>query len=116
MKIAVPTIGGLLDEYFKSCEVFTVFTVDDSNNIVDTEILCTPEGCDCKNNIPLTLQQNGVTVILAYKLPEHADGVCSHYGITPYLGYSGNVEDVVKSFIKQLKKPKLKKKKIAQNN
>ncbi len=106
MKIAVPTIGGILDEYFNKCEVFTIFTVDDSNNIIDSELLCTPEGCDCKNNIPLIMQQKGVTVMLAYKLPEHADGTCSQHGITLYLGYSGNVKDVVESYIKQYKNAK----------
>ena len=99
MKIAVPTIGGILDEYFNKCEVFTIFTVDDSDNIVDTEILYTPEGCDCKNNIPLIMQEKGVTVMLAYKLPEHADGICSQYGIKVYLECSGNVREVVENFI-----------------
>ena len=106
MKIAIPTIGSILDEYFTSCEVFTIFTIDDSNNIVDSELLFTPEGCDCKNNIPLIMQQKGVTIMLAFKLPEHADGVCSQHGITPYLGYSGNVKDVVELFIKQRKDAK----------
>lgn len=36
MKIAVPTIGGILDEYFESCEVFTIFTIDDSYNIIES--------------------------------------------------------------------------------
>jgi len=101
MKIAVPTIGGILDEYLSKCEVFTIFTVDELNKIVDSELLYTPEGCDCKNNIPLIMQQKGVTVMLAYELPEHADGECSKHGITPFLGYSGNVKDVVESFLKQ---------------
>ena len=99
MKIAVPTIGSILDEYFDPCEVFTIFTVDDSCNIVESEILYTPEGCDCSNNIPLTMQQKGVTIMLAYKLPEHADGVCEKYGIKPYLGYKGNIREVVESFL-----------------
>lgn len=104
MKIAVPTIGSILDEYFSSCEVFTIFAIDDSNKIIDSELLCTPEGCDCKNNIPLIMQQKGVTVMLAYKLPEHADGVCSQYGIKVYLDYSGNVRDVVQSFLNKKNK------------
>ena len=99
IKIAVPTIGSILDEYFDPCEVFTIFTVDDSCNIVESEILYTPEGCDCSNNIPLTMQQKGVTIMLAYKLPAHADGVCEKYGIKPYLGYKGNIREVVESFL-----------------
>lgn len=99
MKIAIPTIGGILDEYFDKCEVFTIFTVDKEKKITDTEILCTPEGCDCKNNIPLIMQQKGVTVMLAYRLPKHEDGVCAKYGITVFLGYSGKVKQVVEDFL-----------------
>jgi len=103
MKIAVPTIGGLLDDYFYSCEVFSIFTVDDSSNIVDSELLYTPEGCDCKNNIPLIMQQKGVSILLANKLPEHAEGVCTKYGMTIYLDYTGTVSEVVQSFLKKAK-------------
>lgn len=104
MKIAVPTTGNFLDEFLNSCEVFTIYTLDEEFKIVDSEILCTPEGCDCKNNIPLIMQQKGVTVILAYKLPDYAQDVCSKFGITPYQGYSGAVSDVIKSFVTWMKR------------
>jgi predicted Fe-Mo cluster-binding NifX family protein len=101
MKIAVPTIGSILDEYFYRCEVFTIFSVDVSNKIVDSEILCTPEGCDCKNNVPLIMQQKGVTVMIANVLPEHENGACSKYGITAHLGYKGGVREVVEAFLQK---------------
>ncbi len=101
MKVAVPTIGGLLDEFFYSCEVFTIFTIDENDTIVDVELLYTPESCDCKNNIPLTMQQKGVTIMLANIVPEHTEGSCSKYGITVYLGYTGYVRDVVQAFLKR---------------
>ncbi len=104
MKIAIPTTGSILDEYFEPCEVFTIFTVDEFNKIRESEILYTPEGCDCTNNIPLTLQQKGVTIMVAYKLPEHADGVCEKYGIKTYLGFKGNVSEVIDHFLQQLGK------------
>jgi len=103
MKIAVPTIGGLLDDFFYSCEVFTIFTVDDAANIVEKEILYTPEGCDCKNNIPLIMQQKGVSILLANQMPPHAEGVCTKYGMTIYLDYSGTVSQVVESFLEKSK-------------
>lgn len=103
MKVAVPTIGGLLDEFFYSCEVFTIFTIDENDNIIDVELLYTPESCDCKNNIPLIMQQKGVTIMLANIVPEHAEGNCSKYGITVYLEYTGNVRDVVQTFLKRQK-------------
>jgi predicted Fe-Mo cluster-binding NifX family protein len=99
MKIVIPTIGSLLDENLKSCEVFTIFTVNESNKIVDSEILCTPQGCDCKNNISLIIQQKGVSIMLAGTLPEYARGTCKQHGITVYLGYSGNVHLVSETFL-----------------
>ncbi|MHC1705134.1 MAG: NifB/NifX family molybdenum-iron cluster-binding protein [Tenuifilaceae bacterium] len=101
MKIAIPTIGSILDEYLSSCEVFTIFTINDTFNIVDTELLYTPEGCDCKNNIPATMQQKGVTIMLAYKLPDHAEDICSQHSIKVFQGYSGNVQEVITSFLVQ---------------
>ncbi len=100
MKIAIPTIGSIIDESFDPCEVFTIFTIDESINVTDSEILFTPEGCDCKNNIPLTLQQKGVTILVAYKIPEHADGVCEKFGIKPFLGYQGNVRASLECFLR----------------
>ena len=103
MKIAIPTIGSILDEYMDQCEVFIIFSVDDSLKITGKEILYTPEGCDCKNNIPFIMQQKGINVMVAYKLAEHAEGICEKYGITSYLGYKGKVEAVVNRFLKKLK-------------
>lgn len=101
MKIAVPTIGGLIDEYFNTCEVFTIFTVNDEKKIVERELLYTPEGCDCKNNIPLILQQKGVICVLAYQFPEHKEEVCAQYGIKGFPGYSGDVNEAVRKFINE---------------
>jgi predicted Fe-Mo cluster-binding NifX family protein len=100
MKIAIPTIGGILDETLSSCEVFTIFTVDETNTVTDSKILCTPVGCDCKNNIPLTLQQKGVTAILAFELPPHAEEICLQHGITAHAGFSGEISEIIKEFLK----------------
>jgi predicted Fe-Mo cluster-binding NifX family protein len=45
------------------------------------------------------MQQKGVTIMLAGKLPEFADEVCKRYGIKVHLGYSGNVHMVVEKFL-----------------
>jgi predicted Fe-Mo cluster-binding NifX family protein len=103
MKIAIPTVGSILDEYMSSCEVFTIYTIDESFAITDTELLYTPEGCDCKNNIPLTFQQKGVVAVVGYKMPESAKGVCEQHKIKFYEGYSGNIDDVISLFITNYK-------------
>ena len=100
MKIAIPTIGSILDEYFESCEVFTIFSVDESFNIIDLEIFYTPEGCDCKNNKPLIMQEKGVTFMLAYKIPAHADGVCEKHGIEVHSGIYRKCSRCSRNFFK----------------
>jgi len=99
MKIAIPTVGSIIDEYLMSCEVFTVFTIDESKNIVDSEILCTPQGCDCTSNIPYLLQEKGVSVMLAGNFTEMATGICKQHGITVYPGYSGNIREIVYAYL-----------------
>ncbi len=99
MKIVIPTIGSLLDENLNYCEVFTIFSVNASIKIIDSEILCTPQGCDCKNNIPLIMQQKGVTIMLAGSIPDYAEEVCIKFGIKVYKGYSGEINSVALSFL-----------------
>mgnify|MGYP002401790486 CR=1 FL=1 len=53
--------------------------------------------------IPLIMQQKGVTAMLAFKLPEHADDVCAKHGITVYLEYSGDIREVAERFLIQKK-------------
>ena len=104
MKVAIPTIGSILDEYMNSCEVFTIYTIDDSFKIVENELLYIPENCDCKNNIPLTLQQKGVIAVVGYKMPENSESVCAQHGITFFEGYSGIISDVISTFLIKIKK------------
>jgi predicted Fe-Mo cluster-binding NifX family protein len=104
MKIAIPTIGSLLDELLVHCEVFTLFSVDENNNIYHSEIFCTPQGCDCKCNIPYLLQQKGVTVMLAGKIGDNECELLKQHNIKVVKGYSGNINIVIYSFLNGLKK------------
>lgn len=43
MKIAIPTKGNLVDSHFGHCEMYTVITSDENQNIRKTEILPSPQ-------------------------------------------------------------------------
>ncbi len=101
MTIAIPTIGGLLDEYLTSCEVFTIFNSDQDKNIVNSEILCTPQGCDCKCDIAYILQQKGVEVMLVGTIGDKEIGLLKQHGIKVYKGFSGGVKIAVTSFLSE---------------
>lgn len=99
MKIAVPTRDGLIDNHFGHCDHYTIFTVE-GKSIVATQTLPSPQGCGCKSNIASTLEQMGVTVMIAGNMGEGAKNKLSAHSIRVIRGCSGRVEDVVNSFLK----------------
>jgi predicted Fe-Mo cluster-binding NifX family protein len=100
MKIALPSNQNQVDEHFGHCEYFTVFTIDDQNNIRSQETITPPPGCGCKSNIAQTLAQMGVTYMLAGNMGQGAVNILGSNGIQVLRGCSGNVKDVVESWLK----------------
>jgi len=99
MKIAVPTTSNnMVDSHFGHCEYFTVFTVE-NKNILDSEVVQSPQGCGCKSNIAETLNQMGVTTMLAGNMGQGAVNVLGASGIEVYRGCDGDVEALVQEFI-----------------
>ena len=98
-KIAVPTRNNAVDEHFGHCEAYTIFTISENNEIKNTEILPSPQGCGCKSNIASVFQNMGVSIMLAGNMGNGAFNVLSNHGITVFRGCSGNVEQLVKRFI-----------------
>ena len=101
MKVAVPTRANVVDDHFGHCEAYTIFTVDDNNQIVSSEILPAPQGCGCKSNIAGVLQQKGVTVLLAGNMGTGALNVLGNHGIKVYRGCSGDVQQLAEAFLQQ---------------
>ena len=99
MKVAVPTRGNMVDDHFGHCEAYTVFTVDATNKIEDTEVLPSPQGCGCKSNIAAVLQQLGVTVMLAGNMGNSALNVLNSHNINVYRGCSGNVHQLAEAYL-----------------
>ena len=99
MKIALPTRQNLIDDHFGHCEYYTVFTIDDSKNIVDQEIIASPVGCGCKSNIAQTLSTMGVTILLAGNMGDGAMEVLKNSGIKVVRGCSGDVKTVALNWL-----------------
>jgi predicted Fe-Mo cluster-binding NifX family protein len=100
MKIALPSNQNQVDEHFGHCEYFTVFTIDDQNKILSQETITPPPGCGCKSNIAQTLAQMGVTYMLAGNMGQGAVYILGNNGIQVLRGCSGDVKDVVESWLK----------------
>jgi predicted Fe-Mo cluster-binding NifX family protein len=100
MKIAVPTKGNEVDDHFGHCEAFTVFSVDENNNITASEIVPSLQGCGCKSNIAAVLQEKGVNIMLSGNMGNGAVNVLHYHGIQVYRGCTGDVHQVTTNFLK----------------
>lgn len=100
MKIAVPTRNQAVDDHFGHCEYYTLFTIDENNQITCTETQASPEGCGCKSNIAAVLEEKGVHLMLAGNMGEGAKSILEAHHIRVIRGCSGSVEKVVSSWLK----------------
>ncbi len=98
MKIAVPTKEGMVDNHFGHCDHYTIFTVN-SGEVMMKELLPSPQGCGCKSGIVFVLRQKGVQVMLAGNIGNGALNVLKSNGIEVVRGCSGNIDDLVRSYL-----------------
>ena len=98
MKIAVPTRDGRVDDHFGHCAYYTIFDVCDGK-VTGMSKLASPEGCGCKSGIASVLKQMGVSVMLAGNMGQGAKNVLESQRIDVIRGCSGNVEELVASYL-----------------
>lgn len=101
IKVAVPTQGNVVDNHFGHCEAYSIFSIE-NDKIVGSELFPAPEGCGCKSNIASVLKSKGITVMLAGNMGEGALNVLKNEGIEVVRGCTGNVSDVVVSYLSGL--------------
>lgn len=100
MKIAVPvTKDYQIDTHFGHCESYYLFSISESNEILDVATLPSEAGCGCKSNISTTLAEHGVKIMLAGGIGNGAISVLNNAGIEVVRGCSGNAVEVVKQYI-----------------
>lgn len=99
-KIAVPiALDGNIDSHFGHCQAYSVFSVNQSNQIIGVNTIDSPQGCGCKSNIGAVLAEQGVSVMLAAGIGEGAIHVLNHWGIDVVRGCSGKAADVVQAYL-----------------
>lgn len=97
-KLAIPTRDGMVDDHFGHCVYYTVVTLSDDNEVLNTERLDSPEGCGCKSNIASVMQEMGITLMLAGNMGMGAYNKLNAHDIHVIRGCKGNVEDVLKAY------------------
>ncbi|RUT78249.1 NifB/NifX family molybdenum-iron cluster-binding protein [Ancylomarina longa] len=100
MKIAVPTRDNRVDGHFGHCEFYSIVTVNENREIESIEKMESPEGCGCKSNIASVFQQMGISLMLAGNIGPGAINKINEVGVEVVRGCSGEVEDVVNSYLK----------------
>jgi len=101
MKIAAPvTSANQIDSHFGHCEFYNIYTISDSNEIIDIQRLDSPQGCGCKSSIAVTLASHGVTVMLAGGIGNGAISVLAKEGISVIRGCSGVPRDLVSLYVR----------------
>lgn len=100
MKIAIPTRSNRVDDHFGHCEYYTLYTISEENTVENSETYTAPAGCGCKSNIARILKKKGVTTMLAGNMGTGAVQKISSAGIDVYRGCSGNIDQVVDSYLK----------------
>jgi len=99
-KIALPvTEASHIDDHFGHCQFYSIFSISDNNEILNTETIEAVQGCGCKSNIASVLAAKGVTTMLAGGIGAGAINVLASQGIEVVRGCSGRAEDVVKQYL-----------------
>ena len=99
MKIAIPTQDNIVDSHFGHCEYYTIYTIDENKQVINKELMPSPQGCGCKSNIAGVLRQQGVTLMLAGNMGEGAFQMLQMSGIDVIRGCSGNTDSLLKEYI-----------------
>jgi len=99
LKIAIPTYSGKVDEHFGHCEYFMVYTTNDSKEIINEELIASPNGCGCKSNIVEKLSGIGVKIMLAGNIGGGAVNKLSSNGIAVVRGCSGDIKNVLNEYL-----------------
>lgn len=99
-KIALPvTFNNQIDSHFGHCDMYSVYTVSDTNEILGIQTINSEQGCGCKSNISSVLAAQGVTLMLAGGIGNGAINVLNTHGIEVIRGCSGSATEAVKQFL-----------------
>ncbi|MCR5395733.1 MAG: NifB/NifX family molybdenum-iron cluster-binding protein [Bacteroidales bacterium] len=98
-KIAVPTRENVVDDHFGHCEYYTIYTVDDNNQVTDRSRLDSPQGCGCKSNIASVMEEMGISLMLAGNMGNGAYAKLTDHHIEVIRGCHGATEQVIQDYL-----------------
>lgn len=97
MRFAISTDGDSVSAHFGRCPVFTIGEIEEGE-IKSKETI--PNPGHHPGFLPEFLHGKGVACIIAGGMGQRAQMLFSEKGITPLLGISGRVDDIIKKLAK----------------
>jgi len=101
MKIAIPTVNGVLCPHFGHCQQFAVLDVDPEKKYINKSELLTPPPHE-PGVLPAWLSQMGCNLIIAGGMGGRAIDMFQRNGVEVVIGApNGKPEDVVMAYLNQ---------------
>ena len=101
MKIAIPTKDNHVDNHFGHCDYFTVYELNDNNEIVAESQLTTSKECGCKSNLAEELAKQNVNVMLASGIGEGAIRKLQNQNIEVVAGFKCTIQEALDRYIRK---------------
>jgi len=97
MRIAISAEGDHVSPLFERCLRFTIIEIE-NRSVISKKSVDNPGRSP--EFIPWFLFENGVEVIIAGGMGICATGIIDELGITPIMGVSGQIDEVIDQFLK----------------
>ena len=101
MKIAIPTRENQVDNHFGHCDYFTIYELNEKNEIVATSQLTTSKECGCKSNLAEELAAQNINVMLASGIGEGAIRKLKFENIEVIAGFKCSIEEALDKYIRK---------------
>lgn len=97
MRIAIPVTNGQVAPHLGMCETFLIADVADGKVTSQTEVANPGHGPG--GPPPAFVAKQGVTQVVAWGMPHHAQGMFAQMGIKLVLGATGDPQKVLNDFL-----------------
>lgn len=97
MRIAIPVAQGKIAPHLGHCETFLIADVDQGKVVKEVEVPNPGHGPG--GPPPLFVLQQGVNQVVAWGMPEHAQGMFAQFGVKVQLGATGDPRAALRDFL-----------------
>jgi len=99
-KIAVPVKADFtIDDHFGHCAYYGIYSIE-NNKVTNKALLPSTGGCGCKSGIAATLDEEGVTLMLAGGIGAGAVEVLKAHSIGVIRGCTGHADELINQYLR----------------